>query len=56
MKPWLELGENFIFEKDKNLGYKSGKSNIVRDWKDEHNLKSYFNCNNSLDFSPIKLK
>lgn len=31
-----------------------GKSNIVRNWKDEHNLKYYFNCANSPDLSPIE--
>lgn len=35
-------------------GHGSGKSNIVRNWKDEHNLKYYFSCAHSPDLSPIE--
>lgn len=54
VKPWLKAGEDFVLEEDGDSGYGSGKSNIVRDWKDERNLKYYFNCVHSPDLSPIE--
>ena len=54
VKPWLEVGEDFVLEEDGDSGHGSGKSNIVRDWENEHNLKYYFNCAHSPNLSPIK--
>ena len=51
VKPWLEAGEDLRWG---HSGHGSGKSNIVRDWKDEHNLKYYFNCAHSPGLSPIE--
>lgn len=36
-----------MLEGDGHSGHGSGKSNIVRNWKDEHNLKYYFSCAHS---------
>lgn len=44
VKTWLEAGEDFVLEEDDDSEHGSGKSNIIRDWKDEHGLKYYFNC------------
>lgn len=54
LKPWLEAGEDFVLEEDGDSRHGSGKSNIARDWKDERNLKYYFNCFHSPDLSPIE--
>ena len=54
VKPWLEVGEDFVLEEDRDSGHGSEKSNIVRDQKDGHNLKYYFNYAHSPDLSPIE--
>ena len=55
VKSWLEKGDDFILEEDGNSsGHGSGKDNIVRRWKDEHQLKHFFNCPHSSDLSPIE--
>ena len=45
---------DFILEEDGDLGHGTGKSNIVRTWKEEHHLPYYFNCAHSPDFSPCE--
>jgi hypothetical protein len=54
VKPWLESGQDFVLEEDGDSGHGTGKSNIVRTWKQKHGLKSYFNCSSSPDLSPIE--
>ncbi len=55
IKPWLENGEQFVLEEDGDSGHGSkSKTNIVRTWKKEHGLKSYFNCASSPDLAPIE--
>ena len=54
VKPWLEKGEELVLEEDGDSGHGTGKSNIVRTWKKQNNLTSYFNCSNSPDLSPIE--
>ena len=54
VKSWLERGDDFIMEEDRDSGHGSGKDNDVRRWKDEHQLKFYFNCSYSPDLSPIE--
>lgn len=53
-KPWLETEEDLVLEKDGDSGQGSRKSNIMRDWKYEHNLKYYFNCAHCPHLSHIK--
>ncbi|KAF1964030.1 hypothetical protein BU23DRAFT_585773 [Bimuria novae-zelandiae CBS 107.79] len=54
VKPWLQRGDKFVLEEDGDSGHGPGKSNIVRTWKQDNNLTSYFNCHSSPDFSPIE--
>ena len=43
-----------ILEEDGDSGHGPGKNNIVRAWKDHHQLHHYFNCPQSPDLSPIE--
>lgn len=54
VKPWIEQGDRFVLEEDGDSGHGPGRNNIVRTWKEEHRLKSYFNCSNSPDLAPIE--
>lgn len=54
VKPWLERSDDFCLEENDDSGHDSGKNNIVRKWKDNHNLKHYFNCASSFDLSSIE--
>jgi hypothetical protein len=54
VKSWLDQGHDFVLEEDGDSGHDSGKSNIVRAWKEKHNLKHYFNCVASPDLSFIE--
>jgi hypothetical protein len=54
VKPWIQRGDDFVLEEDNNSGHGTGKRNIVRAWKEENNLESYFNCAQSPDLSPIE--
>jgi hypothetical protein len=54
VKPWLDRGDKFVLEEDGDSGHGPGQNNIVRTWKEEHNLDHYFNCSNSPDLAPIE--
>jgi len=54
VKSWIQWGDDFVLEEDGDFGHGTGKSNIIRKWKEENKLKSYFNCANSPDLSPIE--
>jgi hypothetical protein len=54
VKPWLDAKEDFVLEEDGDSGHGTGKKNIVREWKEKHNLESYFNCHDSPDLAPIE--
>jgi hypothetical protein len=54
VKPWLEAKEDFVLEEDGDSGHGTGPKNIVHTWKQDHGLKSYFNCHDSLDLAPIE--
>jgi hypothetical protein len=54
VKPWLDRGDDFVLEEDGDSGHGTSKNNIVRSWKEENNLKCYFNCASSPDLSPIE--
>ena len=41
-------------EEDGDSGHGRSKSNPIRTWKEEHNLRHYFNCPYSPDLAPIE--
>jgi hypothetical protein len=51
---WLRQGHNFVLEEDNDSGHGTSKDNIIKTWKQENGLTSYFNCSNSPDFVPIE--
>lgn len=55
VKPWLGAGEDFVLKEDGDSGHGLVKSNIVRAWKDEHNLKYYFNGANLQVFLLLRI-
>lgn len=54
VKPWLQAKEDFVLEEDRDSGHGTGKQNIVRKWKEENGLESYWNCPGSPDLAPIE--
>lgn len=53
-KSWIEAKHDFVLEEDGDSGHGPGKSNIVKTWKQNHDLEYYFNCSSSPDLSPIE--
>ncbi|KAK4104753.1 hypothetical protein N658DRAFT_564522 [Parathielavia hyrcaniae] len=53
VSPWLAR-DQFVLEEDGDSGHGTGKNNIVRDWKQQHGLKYFFNTPGSPDLSPIE--
>jgi hypothetical protein len=51
---WLRSGERFVLEEDNGSGHGTSKNNIVRTWKEDHGLESFFNYASSPDFVPIE--
>lgn len=51
---WLRQGHSFVLEEDNDSGHGTGKANIVRTWKKQNGLDSFFNCASSPDFVPIE--
>ena len=51
---WVEAGKDFVLEEDGDSGHGTSQKNIVRSWKEEHKLESYFNCASSSDLSSIE--
>ena len=45
---------DFLLEEDGDSGHGPGKSNVVRIWKEQNGLESYFNSHNSPDLAPIE--
>ena len=54
VKPWIQVHQDFVLEEDGDLGHRPGKSNIVRTWKENNGVESYFNCHNFPDLAPIE--
>jgi hypothetical protein len=52
--PLLKENPDLVLFKDRDSGHGLGKSNPVRDWKDKHGLKHYFNVAGSPDLNIIK--
>ena len=54
VKPWIQMGQNFVLEEDGDAGGNGGgKSSRVRSWKNKHGLKYFFSCGSSPDLSPL---
>jgi len=51
---WLRNGHSFVLEEDNDSGHGTSKHNIVRTWKKDNGLESFFNCASSPDFVPIE--
>ena len=54
VKPWLEADDEIILEENGNSRHGTGRANLVCKWKQEHSLKSNFNCAQSSDLSPME--
>jgi len=54
VKPLLDKGRDIVLFEDRDSGHGPGKKNPVREWKDKHGLKFYFNVSNSLDLNIIE--
>jgi hypothetical protein len=54
VKAWLQSGQDFVLEEDRDSGHGTGKQNIVRKWKQDNRLKHYWNCPRSTDLAPIE--
>jgi hypothetical protein len=54
VKPLLEQGKDFVLFEDGDSGHGPGKNNPVRDWKESHGLKHYFNVSGSPDLNIIE--
>ena len=53
--PLLKCGNNFILEEDGDSDYsKANNNNIVRQWKQQHDLQYYFNTSQSPNLAPIE--
>ena len=57
--PWLDRGDKFVLEEDGDSGHgggnsKGGRLNIVKEWKQAHGLKHFFNTPGSPDLSLIE--
>ncbi|KAL8367198.1 hypothetical protein RB599_010276 [Gaeumannomyces hyphopodioides] len=51
---WIRDGHNFVLEEDNDSGHGTGKKNIVKTWKEENGLQSYWNCSVSPDIPAIE--
>ena len=54
VKNWLERGDEFVLEEDRDGGHGTGTVNIVRTWKQQHQLPYYFNVSESSNLSIIE--
>jgi hypothetical protein len=54
VKPWLKDRKSFILEEDQDSGHGTSQVNIVRTWKQQNGLQSYFNCSSSPDLALIE--
>jgi len=53
----ISRGDNFVLEEDGDSGHGGGNSteqNIVKQWKEAHQLTHFFNTPGSPDLSPIE--
>ena len=52
VKPWIQRGDDFVLEEDRDTSHGIGKKNIVKTWKEQNHLECYFNMTGSPDLSP----
>ena len=53
--PLLKHGDNFILKEDGDSDHgKANNNNIVRQWKQQHDLQCYFNAPQSPDLASIE--
>ena len=53
--PFLKCDDNFILKKNGDSDHdKANNNNIVRQWKQQHDLQCYFNISQSPDLAPIE--
>jgi transposase len=50
----IEKDPDIVLEEDGDSGHRPGKSNLVRQWKEQYRLKYYFNPPSSPDLSIIE--
>jgi glutaredoxin-related protein len=54
VKSCLDRDDDFCLKEDDDSNHDTDKNNIVRKWKQDHELKYYFNCVSSSDLSSIE--
>jgi hypothetical protein len=55
VKSWLEREDDFVLEEDDDSRHDTSKTrNSVKKWKENHELKHYFNCVSSSDLTIIE--
>ena len=55
LKSWLKRKNEFVLKKDDDSKHDTNKTrNIVKKWKEDHDLKHFFNCAQSFDLASIE--
>jgi hypothetical protein len=55
VKSWLKRENDFVLEKNDDSGHDTNKTrNAIKKWKENHELKHYFNCASSSDLASIE--
>jgi hypothetical protein len=54
VKKWIDRGDDFILEEDKDSAHGVGENSAVRAYKQEIGLEYFFNASGSPDLSPIE--
>jgi hypothetical protein len=50
--PWVQRGDDFVLEEDRDTSHGIGETNKVKTFKAENNIECYFNMSGSPDLSP----
>lgn len=54
VKQWIERGDDFILEEDRDTGHGTGDESLARRYKQEIGLEYFFNAAGSPDLAPIE--
>ncbi|KAF1992321.1 hypothetical protein K402DRAFT_449691 [Aulographum hederae CBS 113979] len=54
VKLWIERGDKFVLEEDRDGAHGTGPNSKARKWKKNHGLKYFFNCAQSPDMAIIE--
>jgi DNA-binding FadR family transcriptional regulator len=54
VKSWIDRGDDFILEEDKDSAHGTGQNSEVRRCKEQIGLQYFFNASGSPDLSPIE--